>query len=114
MDARSQKSDVPQIHLEKLWSGRLQSAQNLTGQINQWGQSVHFGEKEAEPNSVAIASLSATAAACLSVDLPVCSVRWELKMFLSGWLAVAGLQSVWNVAVTVFSNEHPGKAAVKH
>lgn len=63
MDRWDQKSDVPRIHLEKLWSASFAVSQNLTGQISQLGQSVHFGEEEAGPNQVATASLSATAAA---------------------------------------------------
>lgn len=41
---------------------RLQSGQNLTGQISQLGQLVCFGEEEAAPYLLATASLSATAA----------------------------------------------------
>lgn len=76
MDRLDQKSDVPQIHLEKLWSKSFAVSQNLTGQISQLGQSVHFGEKEAGPNQVATASLSAIAAALWICQFAQLAVNW--------------------------------------
>lgn len=59
---------MAQIHLEKLQSASF-AGHNLTGQMSQLGQSLHFGQSRLLPR----ATLSVTAAASCSVDLIGCS-----------------------------------------